>query len=87
MPDAVPNALDNYKAAASANPTSAEAQSNLGWGQYGQHHKHPDYADCDHASQTPFAKRHDLWMMLGCQLTLKLSCGRSAHQAAHRSNV
>ncbi len=37
MPDVVPNILDNYKAAASANPTSAEAHSNLGWGYYGQH--------------------------------------------------
>jgi Tfp pilus assembly protein PilF len=36
MPDAIPNVLDNYRAAASANPTSAEAQSNLGWGLYGQ---------------------------------------------------
>lgn len=37
MPEAIPNILDNYRAAASANPTSAEAQSNLGWGLYGQH--------------------------------------------------
>jgi tetratricopeptide (TPR) repeat protein len=36
MPDASPNALDNYQAAANANPTSAEAQCNLGWGFYGQ---------------------------------------------------
>lgn len=37
MPDAIPNVLDNYRAAANANPTSAEAQANLGWGYYGQH--------------------------------------------------
>ena len=36
MPDSTPNILDNYRAAASANPTSVEAQSNLGWGYYGQ---------------------------------------------------
>ncbi|MCC7361622.1 MAG: tetratricopeptide repeat protein [Anaerolineales bacterium] len=36
MPDAVSNVLDNYRAAVGANPTSAEAQSNLGWGLYGQ---------------------------------------------------
>ncbi len=37
MPAAIPNVLDNYRASASANPTSAEAQSNLGWGYYGRH--------------------------------------------------
>ncbi len=37
MPDAIPNVLENYIAAANANPTSVEAQSNLGWGYYGQH--------------------------------------------------
>lgn len=37
MPDAVPNILDNYRAVANANPTSVEAQSNLGWGYYGRH--------------------------------------------------
>jgi tetratricopeptide (TPR) repeat protein len=36
MPDAIPDILENYRAAANANPTSAEAQSNLGWGYYGQ---------------------------------------------------
>ena len=36
MPDAIPNVLENYQAAAQANPTSVEAQSNLGWGYYGQ---------------------------------------------------
>ena len=36
MPDAIPNVLDNYRAAAAANSTSADAQSNLGWGLYGQ---------------------------------------------------
>jgi tetratricopeptide (TPR) repeat protein len=36
MPDASPSALDNYQAAANANPTSAEAHCNLGWGYYGQ---------------------------------------------------
>ncbi|MCC6190482.1 MAG: tetratricopeptide repeat protein [Anaerolineales bacterium] len=36
MPDASPTLLDNYKAAANANPASAEAQTNLGWGYYGQ---------------------------------------------------
>lgn len=41
MPDAIANVLENYRAAASANPTSAEAQSNLGWGYYGQH-QYPD---------------------------------------------
>jgi tetratricopeptide (TPR) repeat protein len=41
MPDAIPNVLENYVAAAQANPTSVEAQSNLGWGYYGQH-QYPD---------------------------------------------
>jgi tetratricopeptide (TPR) repeat protein len=35
MPDAPPSALDNYQAAANANPNSAEAHCNLGWGLYG----------------------------------------------------
>jgi hypothetical protein len=52
-------------------------------GQDSQNHKHPDYAECDHASQTPFAKRHDLCMLLGCQLTPKLSCKRPTQYAAH----
>jgi tetratricopeptide (TPR) repeat protein len=30
------NVLDNYRAAVTANPASAEAQCNLGWGHYGQ---------------------------------------------------
>jgi tetratricopeptide (TPR) repeat protein len=41
MPDPTPSLLDNYQAAASANPTSAEAHSNLGWGYYGQR-RHDD---------------------------------------------
>jgi tetratricopeptide (TPR) repeat protein len=36
MPEAPPTLLENYRAAVSANPNSAEAQSNLGWGYYGQ---------------------------------------------------
>ncbi len=31
-----PNPLESYRAAASANPQSAEAHTNLGWGLYGQ---------------------------------------------------
>jgi tetratricopeptide (TPR) repeat protein len=48
MPDAIPNVLENYVAAAQANPTSVEAQSNLGWGYYGQH----QYDDAIKAFQT-----------------------------------
>jgi len=36
MPEAIPNAIENYQAAVSANPNSAEAHCNLGWGYYGQ---------------------------------------------------
>jgi len=36
MPEAIPNAIENYQAAVSANPNSAEAYCNLGWGYYGQ---------------------------------------------------
>jgi tetratricopeptide (TPR) repeat protein len=38
MPAAVtlPNAIETYQAAVTANPNSAEAYSNLGWGYYGQ---------------------------------------------------
>jgi tetratricopeptide (TPR) repeat protein len=36
MPEAPANVLDSYRAAVTANPTSAEAHSNLGWGLYGQ---------------------------------------------------
>ena len=36
MPDAAPNAIEIYQSAVSANPNSAEAYSNLGWGYYGQ---------------------------------------------------
>jgi tetratricopeptide (TPR) repeat protein len=36
MPEAAANVLDNYRAAVTANPNSAEAYSNLGWGYYGQ---------------------------------------------------
>ena len=36
MPEATANVLDNYRAAVTANPNSAEAHSNLGWGYYGQ---------------------------------------------------
>src|SRR5215510_5760307 len=36
MPDTAPNAIATYQAAVSSNPNSAEAQSNLGWGYYGQ---------------------------------------------------
>lgn len=31
-----PNPLENYRAAVAANPQSAEAHTNLGWGLYGQ---------------------------------------------------
>ena len=48
---AIPNVLDNYRASASANPTSAEAQSNLGWGYYGQH----QYDDAIQAFQAALA--------------------------------
>ena len=38
MPDVQPiSPIETYKAAVTANPNSAEAQSNLGWGFYGQH--------------------------------------------------
>ncbi len=33
---APPNPIQNYQAAVNANPNSAEAHSNLGWGHYGQ---------------------------------------------------
>jgi tetratricopeptide (TPR) repeat protein len=36
MPEATANVLDNYRAAVTANPNSAEGHSNLGWGYYGQ---------------------------------------------------
>lgn len=36
MPEALPNTIENYQAAVNANPNSAEAYSNLGWGYYGQ---------------------------------------------------
>lgn len=36
MPEASPTLLENYRAAVTANPESAEAHSNLGWGFYGQ---------------------------------------------------
>ncbi len=36
MPDAPKNVLDSYRAAVAADPLSAEAHSNLGWGYYGQ---------------------------------------------------
>jgi tetratricopeptide (TPR) repeat protein len=35
MSEAAPTVIDNYRAAVAANPNSAEAQSNLGWGLYG----------------------------------------------------
>jgi tetratricopeptide (TPR) repeat protein len=44
MPDTAPTLLDNYQAAAKANPTSAEAHSNLGWGFYGQR-RYPEAID------------------------------------------
>ena len=36
MPETAPTVLDNYRAAVSANPNSAEAHSNLAAGLYGQ---------------------------------------------------
>jgi tetratricopeptide (TPR) repeat protein len=36
MSEAAPTVLENYRAAVNANPNSAEAQSNLAWGLYGQ---------------------------------------------------
>src|SRR5712692_317294 len=36
MPEALPNTIENYQAAVTSNPNSAEAYSNLGWGYYGQ---------------------------------------------------
>jgi tetratricopeptide (TPR) repeat protein len=36
MPEALPNTIETYQAAITANPTSAEAHANLGWGFYGQ---------------------------------------------------
>ena len=36
MPDVLPHTIENYQAAVTSNPTSAEAHSNLGWGYYGQ---------------------------------------------------
>ena len=36
MPEALPNTIENYQAAVSSNPNSPEADSNLGWGYYGQ---------------------------------------------------
>lgn len=36
MPEALPNTIENYKAAVTSNPNSSEAYSNLGWGYYGQ---------------------------------------------------
>ncbi len=36
MPETLKNILDHYRAAVAANPTSAEAHANLGWGYYGQ---------------------------------------------------
>jgi tetratricopeptide (TPR) repeat protein len=36
MPEALPNTIENYQAAVSSNPNSAEAYCNLGWGYYGQ---------------------------------------------------
>jgi tetratricopeptide (TPR) repeat protein len=41
MPDASPTLLENYRAAVTANPDSAEAHCNLAWGFYGQR----QYAD------------------------------------------
>ena len=36
MPEAAPSAIETYQAAVNSNPNSAEANSNLGWGYYGQ---------------------------------------------------
>ena len=36
MPETPKNILDHYRAAVVANPGSAEAHANLGWGYYGQ---------------------------------------------------
>lgn len=33
-----PNTLDEYAAAAAANPSNAQAQANLGWGHYSRDH-------------------------------------------------
>jgi tetratricopeptide (TPR) repeat protein len=35
-PSTLPNNIESYQAAVAANPQSAEAHSNLGWGYYGQ---------------------------------------------------
>jgi len=36
MANSDPSVLENYRAAVGANPNSAEAHANLGWGWYGQ---------------------------------------------------
>jgi protein O-GlcNAc transferase len=76
MPEAVPNTIAAYQAAVKADPNSADAYGNLGWGYYGQR----KYDDAAQAFRQALALDRNLTDgHYGLGLTLKES---NAPQAA-----
>ena len=84
MPDAPVNVLETYRAAVTANPNSAEAHSNFGWGYYGQ----KQFAEAvEQFRQALALDRNMVDAHYGLGLTLKESGSKAEAIAAFESVV